>query len=48
MYLFLERKEGREKERERNMCERYIDWLPLARPLLGIWPSTQACVLTRN
>ena len=23
-------------------------WLPLARPLLGTWPATQACVLTGN
>ena len=35
IYLFLERREGREKEMERN-----IDvWLPLARPLLGTWPQ---------
>ena len=26
------------------MCERNIDWLPLAHPLLGTWPATQACV----
>ena len=38
IYLFLERGEGREKERER-----YINvWLPLAHPLLGTWPTTQA------
>ena len=30
------------------MCERYIDWLPLARSLLGTWPTTQACALTKN
>ena len=36
-YLFLERGEGRETERERN-----IDvWLPLTCPQLGIWPTTQ-------
>ena len=23
-------------------------WLPLVRPLLGTWPATQACALTRN
>ena len=23
-------------------------WLPLARPLLGTWPDTQACALTGN
>ena len=31
IYLFLERGEGREKERERNINV----WLPLAWPLLG-------------
>ena len=31
------------------MCERNIDWLPLASiPLLGTWPTTQACALTGN
>ena len=40
IYLFLERGEGSEKERERNI---YV-WLPL----LGTWPTTQACALTRN
>ena len=44
MYLFLERGEGKEKERERNINE----WLPLACPLLGTWPATQACALTGN
>ena len=43
IYLFLERGEGKEKERERN-----TDWLPLARPQLGTWPTTQACALTGN
>ena len=42
IYLFLERGEGREKERERNINV----WLPLACPLLGTWPVTQACALT--
>ena len=42
--LFLDRGEGREKERERNINV----WLPLERPLLGAWPATQACALTRN
>ena len=41
IYLFLDRKEGREKERERNINV----WLPLASPLLGTWPATQACAL---
>ena len=40
--LFLERGEGREKERERNISV----WLPLTYPLLGTWPATQACALT--
>ena len=43
-YLFLERWESREKERERNINM----WLPLTHPLLGTWPATQACVLTGN
>ena len=30
------------------MCERYINWLPLVRPQLGTWPTTQACALTGN
>ena len=30
------------------ICERNIDWLPLARPQLGTWPTTQACALTEN
>ena len=44
IYLFLERGEGWEKERERNINV----WLPLARPLLGTWPTTQACALTEE
>ena len=44
IYLFLERGEGREKERERNISV----WLPLMHPLLGTWPVTQACALTRE
>ena len=32
--------------RETLMCERYIDWLSLAHPQLGTWPTTQACALT--
>ena len=40
IYLFLERGEGREKEK------RHINvWLPLAHPLLGTWPTTQAWAL---
>ena len=44
IYIFLEKGEQREKERERNVNV----WLPLARPLLGTWPATQACALTGN
>ena len=44
VYLLLERGEGKEKERERNVSV----WLPLMRPLLGNWPATQACALTGN
>ena len=45
IYLFIFRNgEKREKERERNIHV----WLPLARPLLGTWPATQACALTGN
>ena len=44
IYVVLERGEGKEKERERNINV----WLPLARPLLGTWPTTQACALTGN
>ena len=44
IYLFLERGERREKEKERNInvC------LPLEHPLLGTWPTTQSCALTGN
>ena len=44
IYLFLEREEWREKERERN-----IDvWLPLTHPQQGTQPAAQACALTGN
>ena len=42
--LFLDRGDGREKQRERNIHV----WLPLTCPLLGTWPETQACALTGN
>ena len=44
IYLFVERGEGKEIERERNInvC------LPLVRPQLDTWPATQAYALTRN
>ena len=41
IYLFLERGEGKEKERERSINV----WLPLACPLLGTWPAAQARAL---
>ena len=41
IYLFLERGEGREKERERN-----INQLPLTCPQLGTWPASHVCALT--
>ena len=40
-YLFLEREEGKEKERN-------INQLPFAHPQSGSWPTTQTCVLTGN
>ena len=36
IYLFVERGEGKEIERERNINV----WLPLAWPPLGTWPAT--------
>ena len=42
--LFLDRGEGKEKGRGRNINV----WLHLTCPLLGTWPETQACVLTGN
>ena len=44
IYLFLERGEGREKERDRNINV----WLPLEYPIPGAWPAALACVLTGN
>ena len=41
IYLFLERGEGKEKEKEGNINV----WLPHVHPLLGTWPATQACAL---
>ena len=43
IHLFF-RERGREGERERNINV----WLPLACPLLGTWPTTQAYALTGN
>ena len=39
-YLFLERGEGREKERETS------DQLLLVQPQMGTWPAAQVCALT--
>ena len=44
VYLFLERGEGREKERERNISM----WLPLTYFHPGTWPATQTCALAGN
>ena len=39
-FIYLYQKgEGREKERERNSSV----WLPVPYPILGTWPTTQAC-----
>ena len=43
-YLYLERGEGRKKDREGNINV----WLHLVRPLLGTFPATQARALTGN
>ena len=42
LILFLDRGEGREKERNIEV------WLPIVRLLLGTWPATQACALVGN
>ena len=42
--LFSERGEGSKEESGRNINV----WLPLVHPLLGAWPTTQACALTGN
>ena len=45
MILFIIfRERGKEEDRVRNINV----WLPLACPLLGTWPTTQACALTGN
>ena len=44
IYLFLESREGKENERERNISV----WLPLMHPLLETGPATQAHALTGN
>ena len=37
IYLFLERGEAKEKEKERNISV----WLPLTYPQLGTWPAAK-------
>ena len=44
IYVLLDRGEGREKERERNISV----WLTLTCSLLDTWPATQASALTGN
>ena len=44
IYLFLERREGKEEETGRSLNV----WLPLECPQLGTWPATQACALMGN
>ena len=44
IYLLLDRGEGMEKERERNINV----WLPLMHPPPETQPKTQACALTGN
>ena len=44
VYLFLEKGEGKDKKRERNINV----WVPLVWPPLGTWPATQARALTGN
>ena len=49
IYLFLGRRERRKKERERNIDVQEIHWSIVSQaPLLGTWPTTQACALTGN
>ena len=43
-YVFVFTERGREGDEKRNINV----WLPLTRPLLGTWPTTQACVPTGN
>ena len=44
LFIFLERGDGKEKERERNISM----WLPPKHPPSGTWPATQACAPTGN
>ena len=48
-FIFREReREGGREEEKTAMCERYIDYLSLARPQMGTRSATQACALTGN
>ena len=44
IYLFVDRRKGREKERQRYITVS----LPVLCPPLGSWPETQACAPTGN
>ena len=44
LWFALERGEGKEKEKERNISM----WLPLTSSHLGTWLASQACALTGN
>ena len=47
--IFLERGEGRETEKERNIVGREKHHLVTSRtPQMGTKPATQACALARN
>ena len=49
IYFQREEKGGRERHTHthtHSVCERNTEWLPLARPQLGTWPTTQACAQT--
>ena len=48
-FIFRERRREGEKEGEKYGCiKENINWLSLAHPHLGTWPTTQACTLTGN
>ena len=48
LFTFREGKGRRKRRRETSVYEKYIDWLPLTHPLMGIWPGTQACTPNGN
>ena len=47
LFIFREGKGGRKWGKETSMCKTNINWLPLAHPQLGTWPTTQACAWQR-